>query len=115
MKDERTDGICLSYSGSSDFWVFFAVAGSLALGYASQYYGEWGQLVVNTEGIQTWGNAGGDFDPYEVVEPTAEYTFGTFETYRLRATGDNSLILEIKSDSNTNNYDITLTEWKYEE
>ena len=114
LKDERTDGICLSYYGEP-CWVFFAVAGSLALGYASQYWGEWGQLVVNTEGIQTWGNGGGDFDPYEVVEPTTEYTFGTFETYRLRVVNSNNLILEMKSDSTTSNYDITLNEWHYEQ
>lgn len=114
LKDEQTDGICLTYSGEP-CWAFFAAGGNLALGYASQYYGEWGQLAVNTDGVQTWGNASGEFDPREAVDTTTAYTFGTFETYRLRATGDNSLVLEMKSNSETDNYDITLTEWHYEQ
>lgn len=114
LKDERTDGICLSFSGEP-CWAFFAVGSNLALGYASQFWGEWGQLVVNTNGVQTWGNASGTFDPYEAVDTATTYTFGTFETYRLRATNGNSLILEMKSNSETNTYDITLNEWHYEQ
>ena len=112
LKDEQASGLCLA---SGYFWLFSSAESCLSLKFADNYWGEWGQLIINSSFVQQWGNASGTLEPSEVVEPVEKYTFGTFETYRLRATGNNSLVLEMKSDSTTSTYDITLTEWHYDQ
>jgi len=113
LKDEQTSGLCFASGGY--YWSFTSAETALSLKIADTYWGEWGQMIVNSSFVQQWGTASGEFDYTEVVEPVEKYTFGTFETYRLRATGNNSLVLEMKSDSTTNTYDITLMEWHYEQ
>lgn len=52
--------------------------------------------------------------PSDYHEILSEYTFGQFSTYRLYAPyGEHKLLLQMKSDSASNNYDITLQEWEY--
>lgn len=120
-KDKR-EYLCIS-GNESQKWVL-AVRGasdqdrSLKLGFYEGDPSSNPSDLANAIFVQSWGGTYG-FDPSwsgEYEEFLTEYRFGTFGTYRLYAPyGEHKIFLQMKSNSETDNYDITLTEWNYEE
>lgn len=120
LKDERE---YLSVSASEGQKWVFAVRGSnpnergLKLGFYAGFPSAVSDLA-NAVNVQSWG-ATASAEPTwsgDYVEEITEYRLGSLETYRFYAPyGEHKIYLQMKSDSNTNNYDITLMEWDYEE
>lgn len=75
------------------------------------------EAIAQGESFTGFGPASGSAAaPSEYHETLTEYAFGKFGTYRLYAPyGEHKLLLQMKSDSTTNVYDLTLQAWEITE